>query len=65
VAREHPASPEAPEAVLAQARSRLRNGNRAEAVERLEHLILTYPVSALVPVARRELDVLRGAVPST
>jgi predicted Zn-dependent protease len=65
VAREHPGSPEAPEAVLAQARSRLRSGERAHAVERLEHLIVTYPASALVPVARRELDVLRGAVPST
>jgi hypothetical protein len=31
----------------------------------LEHLILTYPESALVPQARRLLDQTRGAVPRT
>jgi hypothetical protein len=31
----------------------------------LEHLILTYPESALVPQARRTLDQARGAVPRT
>jgi hypothetical protein len=36
-----------------------------EAVEILEHLILTYPQSALVPQARRKLDEARGAVPRT
>jgi predicted Zn-dependent protease len=36
-----------------------------EAVRTLEHLILTYPQSALVPQARRRLDQARGAVPRT
>jgi hypothetical protein len=31
----------------------------------LEHLILTYPQSALVPQARRKLDEARGAIPKT
>jgi len=31
----------------------------------LEHLILTYPGSALIPQARRRLDEARGAVPET
>jgi tetratricopeptide (TPR) repeat protein len=31
----------------------------------LEHLILTYPESALVPQARRLLDIARGAIPRT
>jgi hypothetical protein len=35
------------------------------AVERLEHMILTYPRSALVPQARRELDLAKQSVPST
>ena len=35
----------------------------ADAVTQLEHLILTYPESALVPQARRALDLARGAVP--
>jgi hypothetical protein len=30
---------------------------------RLEHLLLTYPQSALAPQARRELDLARNAVP--
>jgi hypothetical protein len=34
-------------------------------VQVLEHLILTYPESALVPQARRTLDQARGAVPRT
>lgn len=35
----------------------------AEAVQRLEHLILTYPESAFAPDARRELERARGAIP--
>jgi len=50
------ASPEAPEAELAWARALLARGERAQAAERLEHLIVTYPSSALVPIARRELE---------
>ncbi|AHG90515.1 hypothetical protein J421_2978 [Gemmatirosa kalamazoonensis] len=49
-------SPEAPEAELAWARTLLARGDRAQAAERLEHLIVTYPRSALVPIARRELE---------
>ena len=46
------------ELLLAQDRS-------SDAVSQLEHLILTYPESALVPQARRRLDQARGAVPKT
>lgn len=66
VAAEHPQSPEAAEAYLEWARALVRAGDRDGARQRLEHLILTYPTSALVPQARRELDALRmGAVPTT
>ncbi|HEX5436016.1 MAG TPA: tetratricopeptide repeat protein [Gemmatimonadaceae bacterium] len=61
----HPDAPEAPEAELGWARALQRAGDRTEAVQRLEHLILTYPQSALVPQARRELERLQGAIPST
>jgi tetratricopeptide (TPR) repeat protein len=54
--REHAASPEAPEADLEWARALRRAGQTAAAAERLEHLILTYPESALVAQARRERD---------
>jgi tetratricopeptide (TPR) repeat protein len=56
-------SPEAPEANLEWARALRRAGKHADAVQRLEHLILTYPNSALVPQARRELELARGAIP--
>ena len=49
-------SPEAPEAELAWARALLARNERAQAADRLEHLIVTYPNSALVPIARRELE---------
>lgn len=55
----------APAAELALARLLVDQGRRAEAVPLLEHLILTYPESALVPQARRTLDEARGAVPPT
>jgi hypothetical protein len=45
------------------ARLLLRQGRAVEAVQRLEHLILTYPTSAFVPEARRELERARGAIP--
>ena len=57
------ASPEAPQAELAWARALRDGGDRAAATTHLEHLILTYPDSALVPQARRELDLLRNATP--
>jgi hypothetical protein len=33
-------------------------------VKHLEHLILTYPESAMVPQARREMELARRTVPS-
>lgn len=56
-------SPEAPEADLAWGRALLRKKDVKAAIEKLEHLILTYPTSALVPQARRELDVARKIIP--
>ena len=55
----------APAAELALAELLISGRRGAEAVEILEHLILTYPQSALVPQARRRLDEARGAVPKT
>jgi Flp pilus assembly protein TadD len=54
-----------PAAELALAELLLGARRNAEAIARLEHLILTYPESALVPQARRALDVARGGVPRT
>lgn len=62
VAVEHAAAPEAAEAHLEWARGLRRAGDGDGAREHLEHLILTYPGSALVPQARRELDALRPGV---
>ncbi len=61
----YPASAEAPEAELEWARALRRGDDPAAAIARLEHLILTYPSSALVPQARRELDLARASVPPT
>ncbi len=61
--REAPATAPAAELALAELLIASRRG--ADAVALLEHLILTYPESALVPQARRALDVARGAVPRT
>lgn len=41
----------------------LATGRRAEAIPVLEQMMLDYPASALVPLARRALDEARGAVP--
>jgi tetratricopeptide (TPR) repeat protein len=60
IVTDHANSPEAPEAELEWARALLRRGDRAAAIERFEHLILTYPRSALVPLARRELEAARA-----
>lgn len=60
IATEFAMSPEAPEAEFEWARSLARRGETNAAISRLEHLILTFPASALVPQARRELDLLRG-----
>jgi tetratricopeptide (TPR) repeat protein len=53
-------SPEAAEADLSWAKSLASRGDAAAARTRLEHLILTYPASALVPQARRALDQIGG-----
>lgn len=63
VADGHAATPEAPEAELEWARVLIKRGQIAAGVARLEHLILTYPQSALVPQARRELDAARRGIP--
>jgi hypothetical protein len=55
----------APAAELALAELLISTQRPGEAVDLLEHLILTYPQSALVPQARRKLDEARGAVPKT
>lgn len=53
-------APEAAEAELSWSRVLRRQGDDSAAVTHLEHLILTWPQSALVPQARRELEVARG-----
>lgn len=58
-----PESAEAPEADLAWARSLIRTRDIKAGIERLEHLILTYSTSALVPQARRELDLAKKIIP--
>lgn len=65
VATDHGNAPEAPEADLEWARALVRARDLGGAVGRLEHLILTYPESALVPQARRELDQARAALPAS
>ena len=55
----------APAAELALGELLLRRERTDDAIALLEHLILTYPESALVPQARRLLDQARGAVPRT
>ena len=58
--RAHADTPEAAEAELEWARLLRRRGDNAGALGHLEHLILTWPESALLPQARREIEVLRG-----
>jgi tetratricopeptide (TPR) repeat protein len=55
----------APAAELEWARLLERRLETAAAIEHLEHLILTYPGSAVVPEARRELERVRGAIPKS
>jgi tetratricopeptide (TPR) repeat protein len=59
-----PHAPEAPEAELELARALRRAGDSKASVKHLEHLILTYPESAMVPQARREMELARRAVPA-
>ena len=63
IAERHPDSPEAAEANLDWARALRSAGDVRGAVQRLEHLIITYPHSALVPQARRELELARRTIP--
>ncbi|MDQ6830408.1 MAG: hypothetical protein M3081_16235, partial [Gemmatimonadota bacterium] len=65
VVEKHPDAPEAPEGDLEWGRAMRRQKNAPVAIERLEHLILTYPQSALVPQARRELELVRATIPAT
>jgi len=55
-------APEAPEAELEWARALRHGGQTQAAIEHLEHLILTYPQSALLPQARRELELSRNGI---
>ena len=63
VAEGYATTPEAPEAELEWARVLIKRGDTAAGVARLEHLILTFPQSALVPQARRELETARRGIP--
>jgi len=60
---QHADSPEAAEAELDWSRLLRRRGEVAEAISHLENLILSYPQSALVPQARRELELARATLP--
>jgi predicted Zn-dependent protease len=55
----------APAAELEWARLLEQRLEPAAAIQHLEHLILTYPGSAVVPEARRELDRAKGAIPKS
>jgi hypothetical protein len=55
----------APAAELEWARLLERRAQTAEAIRHLEHLILTYPGSAVVSEARRELERAKGAIPQS
>ena len=63
IVAEHSGTPEAVESELEWARVLRRRGDLASATTHLEHLILSAPQSALLPQARRELELARGAVP--
>ena len=56
-------TPEAPQSELEWARLLRRKGDNPGAAEHLEHMILSYPHSALVPQARCELELAKGAIP--
>ena len=58
-------SPEAPQAELEWARLLRKKNDVAGAAAHLEHMILAYPQSALVPQARRELDLAKTSIPPT
>jgi hypothetical protein len=64
IVSEHGDAPEAAEAELEWARTLRRRGDARGAIPHLEHMILSAPESALVPQARRELELAKGAVPA-
>ncbi len=55
----------APAAELEWARLLVRQLQTADAITHLEHVILNYPASAVVPEARRELERAKGAIPKS
>ena len=57
--------PAAPAVEMLLARTYMATGRRELAVASIEEVILQHPESAVVPRARRLLDELRGAVPSS
>jgi predicted Zn-dependent protease len=63
VVEQYAMSAEAPAAELEWARALKRGGDSAGAIRRLEHLILSYPQSALVPQARRDLEIAKSSIP--
>jgi tetratricopeptide (TPR) repeat protein len=63
IVTDYPGTPEAVESELEWARTLRRRGDVASATTHLEHLILSAPQSALLPQARRELELARGSVP--
>ena len=63
IVEKDPDSPEAPQSELEWARTLRRKGDTAGATSHLEHMILAYPQSALVPQARRELELVKSAIP--
>ncbi len=65
IVERYAASPEAPEAALDWARLLRRRGQYGESIAKLEQLILSYPGSALLPQARRELELARSAIRSS
>lgn len=60
VVEQYASAPDAPEADLEWGRALKRSADRAGAAARWEHLILTYPESALVPIAREELAAVKA-----
>jgi tetratricopeptide (TPR) repeat protein len=55
----------APAAELEWARLLERRLQMGDAIQHLEHLILSYPGSSVVPEARRELERAKGAIPKS
>lgn len=59
----HATTPEAAEAELNWSKLLRKRGDKTGAIAHLEHLILSWPDSALLPQARRELELAKGAIP--